>query len=259
MLRIVSFNANGIRSATDKGFWKWFDAQNADFLCVQELKAQESDLDDSIRLRSGYAAAFHCAVKKGYSGCGLWSRVSPQRIVKGFGVTEFDNEGRYVRFDFDRLSVVSVYFPSGTSGDDRQQAKYRFLDVFRKHMSDLAQSGREIIVCGDMNIAHKNIDLKNWRSNQEHSGFLPEERAWMTDVLEKDGWKDVFRLINQEPDQYTWWSQRGQARAKNVGWRIDYELATPAVAQTARDVSIYAAEKFSDHAPLMIDYEFSLA
>ncbi len=258
MLRIVSFNANGIRSATDKGFWDWFDTTNTDILCVQELKAQLSDMKPVITRRPGYGAWFHCAQKRGYSGCGIWSRYEPENVVIGFGCEEFDVEGRYVRADFENLSVVSVYFPSGTSGDERQAAKYRFLDVFLHHMDELRRSGREVVICGDMNIAHKEIDIKNWKGNLNHTGFLPEERAWMSKCLTEHQWVDVFRKLDPRPEQYTWWSQRGQARAKNVGWRIDYELATSKIAQTAFSTFIYKDVKLSDHAPLVIDYEWTM-
>lgn len=255
MLRVVSFNANGIRSATEKGFWEWFDAQNADALCVQELKAQESDLTDAIAKRPGFRAWFHCAQKRGYSGCGLWLRQAPEHVQIGFGNAEFDAEGRYVRADFARLSIVSVYFPSGTSGDDRQEAKYRFLDAILEHLEALKCSGREILVCGDFNIAHKEIDIKNWKGNLTHTGFLPEERAWVSRCLDEYGWHDVFRELDPRPDQYTWWSQRGQARAKNVGWRIDYQWATENLAKSASATGIYPTPKFSDHAPLVVDYQ----
>ena len=254
MLRVVTFNANGIRSAADKGFWNWFEAQGADVLCVQELKAQQADLKPEVRERKGYECWMHCAQKRGYSGCGLWSRLKPQNVQTGFGIEEFDNEGRYVRADFEKLSIISVYFPSGTSGDDRQAAKYRFLDAFRDHLRELRLSGREILVCGDVNIAHKEIDIKNWKGNLTHSGFLPQERQWVSDFLEKDGWHDVFRELDPRPEQYTWWSQRGQARAKNVGWRIDYMFGTAGIAAQAIKAFIYKEEKFSDHAPLVIDF-----
>lgn len=256
MLRVVTFNANGIRSAVTKGLWNWFNTIDADILCVQELKAQVPDLKPEVIDVPGYEHWFHCAEKKGYSGCGIWSRVKPDNVQLGFGSSEFDAEGRYVRADFGNLSVVSSYFPSGTTGDVRQEAKYRFLDEIRAHMEELKASGREIIVCGDMNIAHKEIDLKNWKGNLDHSGFLPEERRWMTDELEKFGWNDVFRMLDKNPDRYTWWSQRGAARAKNVGWRIDYHLATEGIAKTAKATSIYNEEKLSDHAPLIIDYDW---
>lgn len=258
MLRLMTFNANGIRSADKKGFWTWFDTQNVDILCVQELKAQEGDISDAMKNRPGYAAYFHCAVKKGYSGCGVWSRVKPENVQIGFGIPEFDDEGRYVRLDFKNTSVIGVYFPSGTSGDDRQAAKYRFLAAFEAHVEALRKTGREIVFVGDVNIAHKEIDLKNWKGNLDHTGFLPEERAWMTHLFDDLGWCDVFRRLDPRPDQYTWWSQRGQARAKNVGWRIDYQIATSGLAEKAVATSIYTGEKFSDHAPLTVDYDWSL-
>lgn len=258
MLRLMTFNANGIRSADKKGFWTWFDAQSTDILCVQELKAQEADISEAMKKRPGYHAYFHCAVKKGYSGCGVWSKVEPRHVQIGFGIPEFDDEGRYVRLDFEHTSVIGVYFPSGTSGDDRQAANYRFLAAFEAHVEELRNSGREIVFVGDVNIAHKEIDLKNWKGNLDHTGFLPEERAWMTHLFDDLGWCDVFRRLDPRPDQYTWWSQRGQARAKNVGWRIDYQIATPQLAEKAVATSIYTGEKFSDHAPLTVDYDWSL-
>ena len=258
MFRIVTFNANGVRSALTKGFFNWFQAQNADVLCIQELKAQEKDIPAEVAGLPGYQAFFHCAEKKGYSGCGIWCRRKPDEVRYGFGDPEFDAEGRYVEAIFGDLSVISCYFPSGSSSEERQEAKFRFLASFLKHMDELRTSGRRVILCGDVNIAHKEIDLKNWKGNVKNSGVLPEERQWLTDLFEKHGWRDVFRLVDARPEQYTWWSQRGQARAKNVGWRIDYHLATENVAAAARAASIYPDEKFSDHAPLTIDYDFSL-
>lgn len=256
MLRIVTFNANGIRSATKKGFWDWFDQQKADLLCIQELKAQENDLDDDVLHAKGYHVFMHCAQKRGYSGCALYSKVKPLDVKIGFGNEEFDAEGRYVEAEFERLVVISVYFPSGSSSDERQEAKFRFLEAFLPHLESLKAKGKEIIFCGDVNIAHKEIDLKNWKGNLKNSGFLPEERQWMTELFTRYGWVDVFRRLDARADQYTWWSQRGQARAKNVGWRIDYQIATASVASTAVSTSIYNGEKFSDHAPLIVDYEW---
>lgn len=258
MLRILTFNANGIRSAAKKGFFDWFARQNADVLCVQELKAQEADLPDEIRRLPGYQGFFHCAEKKGYSGCGLWTRIAPQAVRTGWGDAEFDAEGRYVEADFGRLTVISAYFPSGSSSEERQAAKYRFLERFAPHLLSLKETGREVVLCGDVNIAHREIDLRNWKGNLNHSGFLPEERAWLDRLFDDMGWVDVFRRLDSRPERYTWWSQRGQARAKNVGWRIDYELATPGIAALARATDIYAAEKFSDHAPLWVDYDVTL-
>lgn len=256
MFRIVTFNANGVRSAERKGFFKWFEGQDADVLCIQELKAWEQDIPETVKFLPGYRSYFHCAQKKGYSGCGLWVRKQPDRVVVGFGSEEFDAEGRYVEAQFRDLSVISCYFPSGSSSEERQQAKFRFLDQMLSHMDSLAASGRRVILCGDVNIAHKEIDLKNWKGNLKKSGFLPEERAWMTDLIENHGWQDVFRLLDSRPERYTWWSQRGQARAKNVGWRIDYQLATISASSAAISTDIYTDENFSDHAPLIVDYDF---
>lgn len=255
MFRIITFNANGIRSASRKGFFTWLRTMSPDVLCMQELKAQESDLTDDLRTPLRFHGYFHCAQKKGYSGCGLWSRVNPFAVRTGFGNSEFDAEGRYVEADFGAVIVISVYFPSGSSSDERQSAKFRFLDAFKVHMDELRQSGREVIICGDINIAHKEIDLKNWKGNLDHSGFLPEERAWLDQRFGKEGWVDVFRMLDPRPERYTWWSQRGQARAKNVGWRIDYQIATPGIAALARNTGIFPDEKFSDHAPLWVDYD----
>lgn len=254
-LRVMSFNANGVRSAHKKGFFEWFATQNVDVLCIQELKAQEGDIPAELKALPGYEAFFHCAEKKGYSGCGLWTKKTPKAVRYGFGYPEFDSEGRYVEADFGDVTVISCYFPSGTSGDVRQDVKMRFLDAMLTHLDELKASGREVILCGDVNIAHKEIDLKNWKGNLKNSGFLPEERQWLTDLFNSHGWVDVFRTLDERPDQYTWWSQRGQARAKNVGWRIDYQIATPGTAAKAVATSIYPDEKFSDHAPLTVDYE----
>lgn len=257
MFRIMTFNANGIRSAARKGFFDWFGGMNVDVLCVQELKAQEKDLGPDLLELPGYVSFVHTAQKRGYSGVGLWSRRKPNAVRIGFGVPEFDAEGRYVEVDFGALSVISAYFHSGSSSEERQLAKFRFLEVFLPHLNTLRSSGREVVLCGDINIAHKEIDLKNWKGNLNHSGFLPEERAWMTTLFEQYGWVDVFRRLDPRPDRYTWWSQRGQARAKNVGWRIDYQIATPGFAERARATDIYATEKFSDHAPFWVDYDIS--
>jgi exodeoxyribonuclease-3 len=232
--------------------------QGADILCVQELKAQAGDITGEIASPDGYQSYFHCAEKKGYSGVGIYTRRQPDKVMEGLGVPEIDAEGRYLRTDFGPLSVISIYFPSGSSGEHRQAAKFFFLDRFFPMLRELANCGREIILCGDWNIAHKEIDLKNWRSNQKNSGFLPEERAWLSEVLQDLGFVDIFRRINEQPEQYTWWSNRGQAWAKNVGWRIDYQIATPGIAARATAVSIYKAERFSDHSPLIIDYDYDL-
>jgi exodeoxyribonuclease-3 len=265
LFRLVSLNVNGIRSAAAKGFEAWAKAAGADCMGVQEIKAGADAIVGRFDRFAGLAGHFHYAQKKGYSGVGLYTRHAPTEVVRGIGDTEFDAEGRWVEVRFDRprrrhsphLSIVSCYFPSGSSGELRQAAKYRFLERMAPHLARLATQ-RELIVVGDINIAHREIDLKNWRGNRRNSGFLPEERAWMTRLLDDIGLVDVFRTLNPRPEQYTWWSTRGQAWAKNVGWRIDYHLATPGIAAMARREHIYLERRFSDHAPLVIDYDFTL-
>lgn len=257
MLRIISANLNGIRSAANKGFLDWLSALEADVVCLQELKAQNCDLSDGMRHPAGLQGYFHCAEKKGYSGVGIYARQAPLRVLEGLGIGDIDQEGRFLELDFGKLSVISLYLPSGSSSEERQQAKFSFMERFFPHLARLRGEGREIVICGDWNIAHREIDLKNWRSNQKNSGFLPEERAWLTRVLEELGWVDVYRRLHPDTtgEAYTWWSNRGQAWANNVGWRIDYQIATPGIAARARAAQIYKAERFSDHAPLIIDYD----
>jgi exodeoxyribonuclease-3 len=202
----------------------------------------------------GYVGHFHYAEKKGYSGVGLYSKRKPNAVRIGFGNPEFDAEGRYVECDFGDLTVISLYCPSGSSSEERQIAKFRFMEAFLPHLQQLRESGREVVICGDWNIAHQERDLKNWKGNKKNSGFLPEERAWLTHLFEQVGLVDVFRQVDQRDEQYTWWSNRGQAWAKNVGWRIDYHISTPGIAANAHAVAIYKDERFSDHAPLTIDY-----
>ena len=257
-MRIISANLNGIRSAHTKGFLTWLEKQDADVVCMQETKAQLADLREELHSPSGWHTCFCDAEKKGYSGVSLFSRHKPDRVVTGFGWDEFDNEGRYVQADFGRLSVASIYLPSGSSSDERQQAKFRFMARFMPWLEARRKEGREFILCGDWNIAHKNIDLKNWRSNQKNSGFLPEERAWLDELFDKVCYVDAFRAVNQEADQYTWWSSRGAARDKNVGWRIDYHIVTPGLKPFIKQAAIYKDERFSDHAPLTIDYDCKL-
>ena len=261
MLRIISLNLNGVRSATTKGFLDWLPAQDADIVCVQELKAQAADMSDAMRAPAGYSGWFHHAEKKGYSGVGIYSRHTPDRVVEGLGIPDIDAEGRYLQLDFGPLSVVSLYLPSGSSSDERQQIKFRFMERFEPRLNNLRASGQEVVVCGDWNIAHREIDLKNWKSNQKNSGFLPEERAWLSGLFDDQGWVDVYRRLHPEAtgDSYTWWSNRGQAWAKNVGWRIDYHLATPGIAGTAQAAKVYKDQRFSDHAPLTVDYDWPLS
>lgn len=261
MFRLISLNLNGIRSANTKGVATWLEQVNPDCICVQELKAQQDVIGGKFDQLAGLKGYFLCAQKKGYSGVGLYTKHEPSDVIYGMGCEEFDTEGRYIEARFDSLekkvSIISAYFPSGTSGDERQSAKWRFLDYIYLHLMTLKKD-RELILCGDVNIAHQNIDIKNWKSNQKNSGFLPEERAWLTRLFDEGQFVDVFRTLTQEPDLYTWWSNRGRARQNNVGWRIDYHLATPALAQKAKQFSIYTQQQFSDHAPLTIDYEGSL-
>ena len=260
MLRIISANLNGIRSAAKKGFLPWAIARKADFICMQELKAQRDDLEEDILNPTGLKGYFHHAEKKGYSGCGIYTPHQPDDVLYGFGNAEFDAEGRYVEARFKKLSVISVYMPSGSSSEERQEAKFRYLEAFLPHLVKLKKSGREIVLCGDVNIAHQEIDLKNWKGNLKNSGFLPEERAWLTNLFDKVGYVDIYRRLEPKTSDecYTWWSQRGQAYAKNVGWRIDYQIATPAIAASAKKASVYKSERFSDHAPLIIDYDWSI-
>jgi exodeoxyribonuclease-3 len=257
-MRIISLNVNGIRSAERKGLASWLArAEPWDVVCLQEIKANVDDVPRSMRAPRRSHAAFHPAQRKGYAGVGMYAK-QPPAFVHGFGHPEFDPEGRYLQADFAEVSVVSVYLPSGSSGPHRQASKFRFLAAFLPHLRKLVRSGREVILCGDWNIAHQPIDLKNWRSNQKNSGFLPEERAWLTQVFDELRFVDVFRRVDPRPEQYTWWSNRGEAWAKNVGWRIDYQIATPGIAATARAASIYKNRRFSDHAPLIVDYDFAL-
>jgi exodeoxyribonuclease-3 len=253
-VRIITINLNGIRSAASKGFYEWLALQNADVICLQELKAQAADMTEQMLMPHGYHGYFHYAEKKGYSGVGIYCREKPQQVIVGLGIKDFDVEGRYLCADFADFSVVSLYLPSGSSGEERQQVKFNFMEAFLPHLRELCASGREVVVCGDWNIAHKEIDLKNWRGNKKNSGFLPEERAWLTRLFDEVGFVDVFRRVHPELEAYTWWSNRGQAWAKDVGWRIDYQIATPGLSQRAQSAGVYKEQRFSDHAPLTIDY-----
>ncbi|MGD8643397.1 MAG: exodeoxyribonuclease III [Chromatiales bacterium] len=254
-MRVITLNANGIRAAARKGFFDWLPDQDADFVCIQETKAQEHQLTDEAFWPQGYHCYYFDAQRPGYSGVAVYSRLEPSEVISGFGVEEFDNEGRYLELRIGRLSIVSLYAPSGSSGPERQASKDRFLDAFGEHLRVLRRKRRRFVICGDWNIAHKQIDLKNWRSNQKNSGFLPHERAWMDQLFDDIGFVDAFRVVNQAPEQYTWWSNRGQAWAKNVGWRIDYQVTSPTLRDAVRAASIYKDQRFSDHAPLTIDYD----
>lgn len=255
---IVSANTNGIRSAASKGFFEWMQKRQPDVVCIQETKAQLNQLTPGITDIPGYYSYFFDAEKKGYSGVALYCRQKPDRIVTGLGWPIADQEGRYIQADFGELSVASLYLPSGSSSDEAQAKKYQFLDAFLPMLKEWRSNGRHFILCGDWNIAHKNIDLKNWRSNQKNSGFLPEERAWLDTIFDELGWVDAFRVVNAAPDQYTWWSNRGQAWAKNVGWRIDYQIVSPELRDKIKSAEIYKEERFSDHAPLLMEFDIPL-
>jgi exodeoxyribonuclease-3 len=255
MLRVITINLNGIRSAARKGFFEWVQTQNADVICVQELKAQASDLQSPSFSLDGYEAYYHHAQKKGYSGVGIYSRYPVSQVVTKLGWETADEEGRYVAVLLGNVWVASLYLPSGTAGEHRQTVKYDFLEKLTLFLQEIKKDKQAYIICGDWNIAHKNIDLKNWRANQKHSGFLPEERAWMDKLFDELEFTDAFREVNQEAEQYTWWSNRGQAWMKNVGWRIDYQVITSGLKPTVKSAMIYKSQRFSDHAPLIIDYD----
>jgi exodeoxyribonuclease-3 len=257
-MKVISINTNGIRAAARKGFFDWLKSQDADVVCVQETKAQEHQLEDEQFHPPGYVSAYFDAQKKGYSGTAIYARKQPIEIIRGFGDSEFDNEGRYLEFRYRNISFVSLYAPSGSSGEHRQQSKDRFLESFKLHLQSIRRKRREFIICGDWNIAHQNIDLRNWKANQKNSGFLPYERAWLTELFDDLGLVDAFRVVEPGADQYTWWSNRGQAWDNNVGWRIDYQIVTPKLKDKIKSASIYKEQRFSDHAPLIMEYDFEI-
>ncbi len=255
-MKIISLNLNGIRSAANKGFYAWLKKQDADIICMQEVKAQVSDMTTEMLNPTGYYGYFHYAEKKGYSGVGIYSKTQPDAVIEGLGIGDIDREGRYIEARFGNLSVVSLYLPSGSSGEERQTFKFSVMERFMPQLLALKQSGRDVVICGDWNIAHKEADLKNWKGNKKNSGFLPEERTWLSTLFDQVGWVDVYRKLHPDTTDacYTWWSNRGQAWAKNVGWRIDYQIATPELASKAVATSVYKDERFSDHAPLIVEY-----
>jgi len=257
-MKVITLNVNGMRSALRKGLWPWLSRQRAEFICLQEVRAQPAQLPRAVVHPARYQAFFRPARRDGYSGVALYCRWQPDRIIDSLGWDCPDEEGRFLRVDCGRLSVVSLYLPSGTSGADRQAVKFDFMARLLPVLADLRRSRRHFVLCGDWNIAHKPIDLRNWRANRKHSGFLPEERSWLDHVFGELGLVDAFRAVNAGADQYTWWSSRGRAWDKNVGWRIDYQVVTPGLGQRVRAAAIYRARRFSDHAPLIIDYDYDL-
>jgi len=253
-MRVISFNANGIRAAARKGFFEWLPEQQADFICIQETKAQVAQLSDPLFHPEGYHCVYVDAEKKGYSGVAIYSRAKPDTLVTKLGLEEFDREGRYCEVRVGNLSVASLYLPSGSAGDHRQASKDRFLEAYLPLLEAKKNSGRDFIICGDLNIAHRELDLKNWRANRKNSGFLPHERAWLDRVFGEIGFCDAHRLVEPETEVYTWWSNRGRAWENNVGWRIDYQIITPSLKNRVQSAQVYRGQKFSDHAPLIIDY-----
>lgn len=257
MFRVISLNANGIRAAARKGFFDWMARQEADVVCIQETKAQVHQLTDDVFSPTGYHCYYEDAEKKGYSGTAIYTRHKPKKVVRGYGDPEFDNEGRYLEVQLGGINVVSLYLPSGSSGDVRQEAKVRCLKSFGEHMQTLQRRRSEYVICGDWNIVHKEGDIKNWKQNQKNSGCLPEERAWLDKVFGEYRYTDAFRTIDQEPEQYTWWSNRGRAWDNNVGWRLDYQAVTSGLKDKIQRTAIYREERFSDHAPISIDYDWT--
>ena len=258
-MKVISANLNGIRAAAKKGFFDWMKKEDPDVVCIQETKAQLEQLSDPIFSPDGYFRYFFDAEKKGYSGTAIYTKKQPDQVITGLGWTVADTEGRYIQADYGDLSIGSLYLPSGSSKDERQQLKMEFLDHITPMLKEMAQNSRQFIICGDWNIVHKRIDIKNFNGNKNRSGCLPEERAWMDQLFGEDiGMVDAFRVLNQEAEQYTWWSNRGQAWANNTGWRIDYQVISPSLADELESTSIYKDERFSDHAPLIMNYNRTL-
>ncbi|MBI4819449.1 MAG: exodeoxyribonuclease III [Deltaproteobacteria bacterium] len=253
-MRVISLNVNGIRSACEKGLWSWLTRQNADVICLQELRAHPEQLPEQLTRSRGYHTHFLHADRRGYSGVAVLTRERPSSVQRGLGWADVDSEARYLRVDFERLAVASIYVPSGSSGEERQGFKMKFLDRLAPFLTELKREGKEAIVAGDFNVAHTKLDLANWRGNQKNSGFLPEERAFLDRLYGELGWVDAFRVVQKEPGHYTWWSNRGRAWDKNVGWRLDLQVVTPGLEERVQAATIYTRKRFSDHAPLVIDY-----
>lgn len=257
-MRIISANLNGIRSAAKKGFFDWMTQEsNADVVCIQETKAQQHQLDDAVFNPPGWFRFLFDAERPGYSGTAIYSRIAPDAVSTGLGFELCDTQGRWIEARFNDLTVISLYLPSGSANDDAQARKDVFLTELMPILKQRLASGEKLIICGDWNIAHKEIDLKNWKGNLKNSGFLPHERAWLTQLFDELGFVDAFRVVDPRAEQYTWWSNRGQAYANNVGWRIDYHIVSPELQACVQSASIYKDVKFSDHAPLIIDYDLA--
>jgi exodeoxyribonuclease-3 len=257
-MKVITANVNGIRATAKKGFFTWLKQEDADIVCIQETKAQQHQLTDPIFHPNGYYCYYHDAVKKGYSGVAVYTKIKPLEVIFGIGLEYIDCEGRYLEIRYENFSLVSLYMHSGSSGEKRQALKYQFMKDLSPYLQKLKTLKENIIVSGDFNIVHKEIDIKNWKANQKNSGCLPEERAWLDKLFTTNNFADAFRIINQDDSQYTWWSNRGQARANNVGWRIDYQVISPPLKSLVKTVEIYTKERFSDHAPLIIDYDINL-
>ena len=253
-MRIITLNCNGIRAAARKGFFNWLATVDADIVCLQETKAQIDQLTDPIFHPDNFHSYYFDAERKGYAGTALYCRAKPLKITKGLGFEIADSEGSYLQADFNGFSVASLYLPSGSAGEERQARKLAVMGQFMQHMKMLRNDDREYIICGDWNICHKEIDLKNWKANKKNSGFLPEERQWLDELYYELGFIDAFRMVNQEADQYSWWSNRGQARAKNVGWSLDYHVISSGLRNKVMSAEIYTDQNFSDHAPVILDY-----
>jgi exodeoxyribonuclease-3 len=252
--KIISYNVNGLRAAISKGFIDWLKTENPDIICIQETKLQQGQVDISQIESLGYHHYWHYAVKKGYSGVALFTKEKPVSVKYGIGKPQFDDEGRTIIAEFTNYSVISVYFPSGTTGDVRQEVKMRFLDDFFNYISDYRKQHKNVVVSGDYNICHKPIDINYPKKHETYSGFLPEERAWM-DQFTNSGFIDTFRVFNQEPNQYSWWSYRAGARAKNLGWRIDYHMVTEPLRNSLKSASIKQTVMHSDHCPVVVEIE----
>ena len=252
-MRIISYNVNGIRAAIKKGFIDWLKTDSADIICIQEVKAHEADIDRLLIESAGYRAYFFLAQKKGYSGVGILSKTEPDNVEFGHGKEQSDFEGRVLRADFGDITLINAYFPSGTTGEVRQSYKYIWLDEFLDYLNDLKKTRRKLIVCGDYNIAHKEIDIHNPVANKKTSGFLPQERAWFDKFLE-NGFKDAFRHLNKDPHHYSWWSvMRPSTRLENKGWRIDYINVTDNLVDEIQSVKIFPEVKHSDHCPVFLE------